>query len=230
MRFGALGDIHGDFEAVARIMRLHPEILAWLSVGDVGDDHGEYREAVAPLYWIKGNNEDFSLIDALAHGRVSMTNLHYLPNGTCARVGELSVAALGGTFAPHWYDTAPSALPYPGGSLAGPDGRAVRDDKRRHFVRAEVEACERMQGVDVLLTHEAPRPYVLESRRGPFDAGKTPLNEVLVAERPRLHLFGHHHRFTEAVRQQVRSIGLDLVSRSYLLIDSATMMYERLDT
>ena len=39
--------------------------------------------------------------------------------------------------------------------------------------------------------------------------------------KPRLHLFGHHHRFTEQERQGVRSIGLDLVSRSYLLIDGA---------
>ena len=38
--------------------------------------------------------------------------------------------------------------------------------------------------------------------------------------RPRLHLFGHHHEFTDSVRQGVRSIGLDVVTKSYLLIDA----------
>ena len=44
---------------------------------------------------------------------------------------------------------------------------------------------------------------------------------------PRLHLFGHHHRFTEQDRQGVRSVGLDLVADSYLLIDAGTFEYDR---
>ena len=40
---------------------------------------------------------------------------------------------------------------------------------------------------------------------------------------PKLHLFGHHHEFTDSVRQGVRSIGLDIVTKSYLLIDAATL-------
>src|SRR4029450_2311596 len=94
-------------------------------------------------------------------------------------------------------------------------------DKRRHFVREEVEACKALQSVDVFMTHEAPRPYIVGAgpgRRG-IDAGKTQVNEVLSAMRPRLHLFGHHHRFTEQDRQGVRSVGLDLASQSYLVID-----------
>ncbi len=48
--------------------------------------------------------------------------------------------------------------------------------------------------------------------------------------RPRLHLFGHHHEFTDSMRQGVRSIGLDVVTTSYLLIDAATFRCERIDT
>ena len=51
----------------------------------------------------------------------------------------------------------------------------------------------------------------LRSRR--IDAGKTPINEVLSAMQPRLHLFGHHHVYTVAERQHVPSIGLERVSR-----------------
>jgi Icc-related predicted phosphoesterase len=56
------------------------------------------------------------------------------------------------------------------------------------------------------------------------------LNDVLAALKPRLHLFGHHHEFTDSVRQGVRSIGLDIVTKSYLLIDPATFKTDRLDT
>jgi Icc-related predicted phosphoesterase len=79
-----------------------------------------------------------------------------------------------------------------------------------------------MRGVDVFLSHEAPRPY--RAPRG-NDAGKTPINEILAAMKPRLHLFGHHHRFTESERQGVPSVGLDLVSKSYLLIVAGTLEY-----
>ena len=56
------------------------------------------------------------------------------------------------------------------------------------------------------------------------------VNDVLAAMKPRLHLFGHHHEFTDSVRQSIRSIGLDVVTKSYLLIDAVTLRTERLDT
>src|SRR5947199_398113 len=103
-----------------------------------------------------------------------------------------------------------------------------RDDKRRHFVRDEVLACKNLKNIDVFLTHEAPRPFYPAGRR--IDAGKTALNDVLASMHPRLHLFGHHHEFTDSIRQGVRSIGLDVVTKSYLLINVETFKTERLDT
>ena len=95
-------------------------------------------------------------------------------------------------------------------------------------MREEVVLCKTLTKIDLFLTHEAPRPFYPAGRR--LDAGKTALNDVLAAMRPRLHLFGHHHEFTDSVRQGVRSIGLDIVSKSYLLIDAETFKTERLDT
>ena len=89
-------------------------------------------------------------------------------------------------------------------------------DRRRHFVREEVEACKALHGVDLFLSHEAPRPFRVS--RG-IDAGKTPINDILVAMKPRLHLFGHHHQFTEQTVSGVPSLCLDLVSKLYLPID-----------
>ena len=138
--------------------------------------------------------------------------LHYLANGGPHQVGPWRVAALGGTFAPSWYHTPAAALPPSRGrksAVAPLKLGKSRDDKRRHFVREEVLVCKSLPDVDVFLTHEAPRPFYPAGRR--IDSGKTVINEVLTAMRPRLHLFGHHHEFTDSVRQTVRSIGLGLV-------------------
>ena len=217
--FGALGDIHGDFESVRRIMARHA-VPFWVCVGDVANDEGHYQPLPVPVHFIKGNNEGF---DALAAGALP-PHLHFLPNAVLRVVDDVRLAGLGGTFAPTWYETPAADLPHPRRGTARATELA---DRRRHFVREEVEACRRLEGVDVFMTHEAPRPYVVGggAKRG-IDAGKTPVNEVLAALKPRLHLFGHHHRFTETERQGVRSVGLDLVSKSYLLVDASTLTYE----
>ena len=229
MIIGALGDIHGEFDTVQDVMGRHPEVLLWMQVGDVASNSGEYFTPIAPLYFIKGNNEDFDVIAAAVAGRPASPTLHYLINGGPHRVGPWRVAALGGTFAPSWYHMAASALPPSHGrrTNAVKLGKS-RDDKRRHFVRDEVVACKALQAIDLFLTHEASRPFHKAGRR--LDAGKTAINEVLAAMRPRLHLFGHHHEFTDSMRQGVRSVGLDIVTRSYLLIDVATLRAERVET
>jgi hypothetical protein len=135
-------------------------------------------------------------------------------------VDGLRVAGLGGTFAPTWYGTPAADLPHPKKGTAKATELA---DKRRHFVRAEVEACKSLRGVDVFMSHEAARPFrAFPGGRGP-DAGKAQINEVLAAMRPGLHLFGHHHRFSDEVREGVRSVGLDLATRSYLLVDAPSL-------
>jgi Calcineurin-like phosphoesterase len=231
MLIGALGDIHGAFDTVGEIMARHADVPLWVCVGDVASNDGGYFAPPSPLYWIKGNNEDFDVIATAIAGKAPASNLHYLPNGGPYLVGPWRVAALGGTFAPSWYNTPAAALPPSRGRKVA--GAALklgksRDDKRRHFVRDEVVACKALANIDLFLTHEAPRPFYPAGRR--IDAGKTVLNDVLAAMKPRMHLFGHHHEFTDSVRQNVRSIGLDVVTKSYLLINAENFKTERLDT
>lgn len=231
MQIGALGDIHGAFDTAQAIMERHAEVPLWVQVGDIASNDGEYFTPIRPLYWIKGNNEDFDVVAAAMAGRPPAPTLHYLPNGGPYQVGPWRVAALGGTFAPSWYHTPALALPPSRGRRGAGASLKLgksRDDKRRHLVRDEVILCKRLTLIDLFMTHEAPRPFYAEGRR--LDVGKTVINEVLTAMRPRLHLFGHHHEFTDSVRQGVRSIGLDVVTKSYLLIDAETFKCERLDT
>jgi hypothetical protein len=231
MQIGALGDIHGEFATVRLIMQRHADVTLWVSVGDVASNDGEYFTPDAPLHFIKGNNEDFDVLAAAVLGQPPAPTLHYLRNGGPHVVGPWRVAALGGTFAPSWYNTPASGLPPSKGRKPAASSLKLgksRDDKRRHFVRDEVLVCKSLANIDLFMTHEAPRPFYPAGRR--IDAGKTVLNDVLAAMKPRLHLFGHHHEFTDSVRQNVRSIGLDVVTKSYLLIDAGTFKTERLDT
>jgi Icc-related predicted phosphoesterase len=228
---GAVADIHGNFDALRRAMERHGDVPYWLCVGDVASSAGVYPEPVKPLFWIKGNNEDFNRIAAWERGEPAPRNLHLIANGTAVSVGPLRVAGLGGTFAPTWFDTPAAGLP------AARAGAAYdrRDDKRRHFVREEVEACTRLGTIDILMTHEAARPFILVSEAKPgakprrVDAGKPAINGLLASLKPRLHLCGHHHRFSETEREGVPSICVDRINRSYLLLDAGTLTYRKVD-
>ena len=75
---------------------------------------------------------------------------------------------------------------------------------------------------------EEPLPRVRDRKLIEIDRDN--FDQVLAAMKPRLHLFGHHHEFTDSMRQGVRSIGLDIVTKSYMLVDVETFRCERLDT
>jgi len=232
MTVGAVADIHGNFEALTQAIERHPDVPLWICVGDVASRTGAYPTPARPLFWIKGNNEDFDRIAAWEAGAEQPPNLRYIRNGTAAAVGGLRVAGLGGTFAPSWFNARAAELPAGRASAAFDK----RDDKRRHFVREEVEACKQLAPIDILMTHEAPRPFIVgdepvEPGRKPrrLDAGKPAINDVLAALKPRLHLCGHHHRYSETVREGVPSVCIDRINRSYLLIDAETLDYRRLD-
>ena len=81
MQIGALGDIHGAFDTVQGIMAEHADVPLWIQVGDMASNEGKYFTPLRPLFWIKGNNEDFDVIAAAVDGRPSAPTLHYLPNG-----------------------------------------------------------------------------------------------------------------------------------------------------
>jgi lariat debranching enzyme len=236
--FGVLADVHGNFDALQAAMARHADVPFWLCVGDLASRAGAYPEPSAPLYWIKGNNENFDAIEQFTHGTLRIPNLHYIPNGTAVRIGGLVVAALGGTYAPTYYETPAAQLPRSAPSRrrtprSGED-EIARDDRRRHFVHEEVEALKRVAHADILLTHEAARPLLVEPEGAPpgsrrLFVGKRPINDVLAAIHPRLHLCGHHHRFAVINAEGVVSVCVDRVSRSYLLVDDTSFAWQKVD-
>src|SRR5262245_39325889 len=231
MTLGAVADIHGNFDALTQAMARHPDVPLWICVGDLASRTGAYPTPTRPLFWIKGNNEDFERIHAWEAGEPQPSNLHYIRNGTALDVGPLRVAGLGGTFAPKWFESPAADLPHGRRDAAF----EKRDDKRRHFVHEEADACKQLGPIDILMTHEAARPFIVVEEPSPgrkarrMDAGKPAINDVLATLKPRLHLCGHHHRFSETIREGVQSVCIDRVNRSYLLIDADTLDYRKID-
>jgi len=95
MFFGAVGDLHGDFDALDRVMARHPDVEFWVCPGDLADEDGTYPTPRAPLYWIKGNNEDFDFVAAQPAGRGTLPNLHFIPNGISVQARGFTLAGLG---------------------------------------------------------------------------------------------------------------------------------------
>jgi Icc-related predicted phosphoesterase len=220
-QFGIIGDVHGNFDALARILDRHPDIPFWLMVGDLASQAGAYPQPQAPIYFIQGNNESFDRLAALRAGTEVIPNLHFIPNGTAVDIDGLMVAGVGGTFAPTWYETPAAALPVKG-----------KDDKRRHFVREEIERAKLMGHVDVLLTHEAPKPFWVDlpsstsaTKKWRRDVGKDVIAELADALRPKLHCFGHHHTHAAMERAGIPTVCVDRVNRSYLLVDCETLAW-----
>jgi predicted phosphodiesterase len=98
-------------------------------------------------------------------------------------------------------------------------------------------AAKRLRKVDVLLTHEAPKPFWIDlpsstspSRKWRRDVGKEAIAEVADALEPRLHCFGHHHVHAHFDRNGIPTICVDRVNRSYLLVDSESFAWQVLPT
>ena len=205
-----LGDAHATTpdrrEALLSAYRTaDPE--AALCVGDL-----EHYELPAPTWFVAGNNEDFDVVDALRAGErpAGVENAHLLAS-TAAEVAGLRVAGLSGNYAPTRFEKAREEL---------------SGERRRHFVRSEVERAADLEDVDVLLTHEAPEDLIYYG----YDAGCEYVTALLAALDPDLCLVGHHHRHREAEIAGVRTVSLAPVWERYYTLDPADLELQAHET
>ncbi len=206
-----LGDAHADEPPNRRaLLAAYRE-----SDADVALQAGDllHYDLPEPTYFIAGNNEDFDTIEALRHGLVErdgVRNAHLL-HSTTADVRGLRVVGLSGNYAPSQYHK-------PRDTLA--------EDRRRHFTVGDVERAAALDGVDVLLLHEAPTGLpVAES----YDVGCEHVDSLLDALQPDLCLVGHHHQHAEATVRGVRTVSLAPAWESYYELDPDALDLDRYD-
>jgi Icc-related predicted phosphoesterase len=196
----AVGDVHGDYSAVARIAAAEPEAAALLQIGDLVEPGADdaalsvLRALPLPLVWVHGNNEDWAILDdaALRPG-------HLLAPGEVWRTGTLRVAGVGGTHAPTWFAR---DKPFPG-------------DRRRHYNHQDVAATLALagEGVHLLMAHEPCHGLV--HVRGGRDPGQPPLDRLMRELRPRVFLCGHHHLWSHAELGSTTAFSLPPAAQGY---------------
>ncbi len=194
-----LGDAHADdADERAALLAAYEaaDADAALQVGDLG-----WYDLPVETWFVAGNNEDLDVVDALRAGEAvsGVRNAHLLAS-TATEVAGLRVAGLSGNYAPTQYDR-------PREDLAG--------DRRRHFVREDVERLAALGDVDVLLTHEAPTGLLYYG----YDPGCEHVTDLLDATDPDLCLVGHHHRHREAEIRGCRVVSLAPVWEHYYTLD-----------
>jgi Icc-related predicted phosphoesterase len=227
----AAGDIHGAMD------RLYVDVVAFeaslgvrfdyvLQVGDFGiwadpnridkatrhhEGAGDFpawleenRAAPRPTLFIKGNHEDFVWLDAREDAEV-LPGLTYLRNGWTIDIrdqeaGAIRVAGVGGCYGPSDYRRRSDRL----------QGYA-----KRHYTSDEIERLANIDGVDIVLTHDAPSGVRFDQhRRGAgYISEAAGLDDLLARLQPRVCFFGHHHTRIDAAVSGVRCIGLNKVAR-----------------
>ena len=200
-----LGDAHADDSDNRRALFAayrDADADVALQLGDL-----MYYDLPIPTYFIAGNNEDFDTIDALRNGRVEspgVTNA-YLLAGSAVELDDLRIAGLSGNYAPTQFDR-----PRPN----------LRGERRRHFVRGDVESLKQVEDVDVLLVHEAPHGLPVSED---YDVGCEHVDELIDALEPRLCLVGHHHQHAETTLGGTRVVSLAAVGECYYRLDPGTL-------
>jgi predicted phosphodiesterase len=225
----AAGDIHGAME------RLYDDVLAFeavlsarfdwvLQVGDFGiwpdperidrgtrnhDGAGDFSKWLAAgrpvprrTVFIKGNHEDFAWLEAQSNSEV-LSGLIYLRNGYKIELEgpgseTVCVGGVGGCYGPSDY---------------GRNSKALQGYAKRHYTHDEVERLASSQGVDIVLTHDAPPGVCFHRHRrgGGYVSQAAGLDVVLARARPRVCFFGHHHARVDAAVSGVSCIGLNKV-------------------
>jgi len=202
---GFLGDIHGKFDAIRRVASM-PGVDAWLQIGDLGQDREPYPQLPRYFWFIKGNHENWEALRSMPvapHGP-------YMANGFVYEISLESkkavvrVAVLGGNESPKY-------TPMPRDKV--PASRA------RHYLKEEIDRLLAEVGkVDILLTHEAPSPYM----KGSQDVGKKVVTELSAHLKPSIHVFGHHHRYGVYDYGGVKTVGLEYGWSHAVLWDEKT--------
>lgn len=175
MNLLTVGDLHGDVDALFRLLDTEgvPDVL--LCVGDWGDP-GEIPAAewhrilntVPTVLTVFGNHDDLPFLHTLRNHDGSAV---LLAQGQCRTIGNISVAGVSGIWAKS------NRLPH-----------YVTDEQ----VQGWADALAAGAPVDILLTHGCPigiADRTLSGRPG----GQKCFRDLLYTVRPQVYLCGHLH-------------------------------------
>jgi Icc-related predicted phosphoesterase len=191
----------GDFgtflsrDKMDRASRMRP-------LGDFPDYLSGRKSLPAPVYFIKGNHEDFDMIERIRDGIIP--NLHYLDNGRCYVFEGRRIGTLGGNFSSVRYHLDRGHV-------------KLSQGRRRHYNHQDVEELLMNGPYDVILAHEGPKGTGLRGRDGE-DIGIQVMNDVIEELSPALFVHGHYHRYQKSMIAKTEVISLDRITGSSISV------------
>lgn len=211
---GFLGDTHGNFDTLFDRIVQHKEINTWVQVGDLGGEKKPYKAPPMPIYFISGNHENWNEIEEMDKGN-SPEHLYHIENGSYADVSTYGIRILGfgGNYSPSYYNK---------------KRKTLSGERRRHFVQEDFDKVVDLlthldRGIDILITHEAPSPYL----KGGRNMGQPIINELLRIVKPKMHFFGHHHYDSITEYEGIPSIGLGFGLNTFIKFDPVEFSIKR---
>jgi hypothetical protein len=217
---GLLGDAHGNFNVIFDIIKNNPNVKRWFQVGDLGGESVSYPAFPSIFHFIQGNHENWDYIESLK----KYTSPLFLRNGSVTRFeildSSFSVGAFGGNYSSNAYTT-------PTNKLLGRKRRFFTSDDYDSLIFQDIrqKAKDKTCFIDILLTHEAPSPF----KKSIVDIGVSKVTELIKKLTPKIHFFGHHHVFHMSSVGETPSIGLDRVTKSYVLYDTESNLAKKVD-
>lgn len=210
-----IADTHCYYDIVNRQIE-HAETVLNMPVDCVLHlgDFGVYREHLhnyfvrrgarfqKPLYFIEGNHEDFREFDGLV-ARYNGKCFTHLPRASVQELGPYRMLCLGGSAYMDALNTQPGAV--------------IKDH--------QIDACLELppDGVDIIISHDCPCGIGVPNTPGLEYFGETGFprsRELLEHFRPRLWLFGHHHKWFSTEESGTMFHGLPGSWKGYCLLDS----------
>jgi len=209
-----IADTHCYYDIVNRQIE-HAESTMGVTIDCVVHlgDFGMYREHLhaffvkrqgrflRPLYFIEGNHEDFREFDSLL-ARYNGTFFTHLPRASVQEIGPYRMLCLGGSAYMDAFNTQP--------------GSEIKDH--------QIDLCLTLppDQVDIIISHDCPNGIGMPNTPGLEYFGETGFprsRELLEHFKPRLWLFGHHHKWFSTQDDTTTFQGLPGSWKGYCLLD-----------
>jgi hypothetical protein len=220
MKIHFVGDIHGYYEHLARIAA-KTDAAAVVQVGDLGIMPGAgYKlpgnlSFAKPTYFIEGNHDDLDAILAMDFGTIP--GLDYLRRGSCFTWGGRVFSFLGGADSIDKY------------------ARTEGVDWFRNEIPTEDDVLRLVEAQpEVVVTHTCPGVVAYEAwgmyvqcpLARAFDNAITMFPEF----RPKLWIFGHHHKPFHGEVNGIEFHGLSYMGEQHqqLILDTKDLSVKRI--
>ncbi len=216
LRMAFVGDLHGKIDLMFEKLQPHSPDLV-IQIGDFGTyveerrmdkatrKHGGLGDFVdyyegrkkfpIPTYFIKGNHEDFDVIEEIRKGAVP--NLYYMTNGNVYDFNGLRIGALGGNHSPERYKL-------------DRNHPKLQQSRRKHFNHQDIESLAQHQDIDIIAAHDCPLGSGMLGRHG-NSCGSPELTELVQKIRPKTLVHGHYHRYQLSQMGSTKIISLDKI-------------------